>query len=411
MASLDTLTKKKEEAQILVSSIEKELKDIQSIKDSAIEIKKSISKDAKDYKKTVTTLNRINSSINDSIQKFNVKKTKITKSLRDVNRFYDLKYVPLAAKIEDPNSGLNAKIKNYNVLSRELDKIEKDCRTKYQEVKDDILQIKRSISQLKTIDSAIKKLAENSQKNDAVIKGKLNTVVSIEIHAKELKSTLDKILTESTSLNSTIKTHEESAQLSIDKISKHVNDSEYFKKKIEGIYDIAANTGRSGEFENRRNKLKIEVGKWETRIMVISFVILLLVIGLFLFQLSLQEWKIQDLKANFYLRYLLLSPIVYYLVFSANQHSKSQKLYDKYSFKTTLAMSVQHHIELLTSKEEFTSSIQIDNVLNFILDAFRKIYSEPYSDDDLKFRLKLANLELEIEKKMVEFLKKESHEK
>lgn len=144
--------------------------------------------------------------------------------------------------------------------------------------------------------------------------------------------------------------------------------------------------------------------------MVISFVILLLVIGLFLFQLSLQEWKIQDLKANFYLRYLLLSPIVYYLVFSANQYSKSQKLYDKYSFKTTLAIPVQHHIELLTSKEEFTSSIQIDNVLNFILDAFRKIYSEPYADDDLKFKLKLANLELEIEKKMVEFIKKERKE-
>lgn len=234
-------------------------------------------------------------------------------------------------------------------------------------------------------------------------------MIIVDREFNSLKISLDGVLLNSESLNATIKAHEKSAGLSIVKISNNVDVSEKFKKKIEAIYDIAAETGRSGEFENRRNKLKIEVGKWETRILIVSalLLLLLLVVGLFILQLGLQKWEIEELKANFYLRYLLLSPIVYYLVFISNQHSKHQKLYNKYSFKTTLAMSVQHHIELLTTKEVFATDLQINKVLDFVLDAFKKIYNEPYSDDDYKLKLKLASLELDIEKKMMKFIKQE----
>ena len=407
MATLDTLSKKKAEAHLLVETIKTEFEEIKVLKDSASDLIKSISVDAKDYKKTVTTLNRISNSVDSSIQTFNQEKTKITKSLREVDRFYNTKYLTLVSKIENPETGINAKIRDYSKLSRELNKIEKDCISKYTEVKNTIVEFRQNVRTLNTIDSSIKKLYDTSSKNGALIKSKLNEVAIIEKEAFGLKKKLDKILSDSEAVKTTIIAHEKNAGLSVEKISIDVDEAADLKEKIAGIYDIAAANGRSGEFENRRNKLKTEVSKWETRILVVSIILLSLVIGLFLLQLGLQDWKIQELKANFYLRYLLLSPIVYYLFFISSQHSKAQKLYDKYSFKTTLAMSVQHHIELLTSKKEFNGPEQIESVLGFVLEAFRKIYNEPYADDDYKMKLKLANLELDIEKKMIDFFKQE----
>ncbi len=70
-------------------------------------------------------------------------------------------------------------------------------------------------------------------------------------------------------------------------------------------------------------------------------------------------------------------------------------------------MSIKHHIELLVKQDLFIQEGQIEKVLDFVLDAFAKIYNEPYSDDDYKMKIKLVNIELELEKKMIEILKSE----
>jgi len=69
-------------------------------------------------------------------------------------------------------------------------------------------------------------------------------------------------------------------------------------------------------------------------------------------------------------------------------------------------MSIKAHIELLTQHEKFNDSERINKILDFVLEGFQRIYSEPYSEDDYKLKLKLANIEVDIEKRILESITK-----
>lgn len=407
MATNDTLASRKKQAEKLVSEIETELQAIGTFKNSAKNLISEISTDNKNYKKIVSSLNRINSNVQNSVDRFNNEKIKITQLLNQAEKFYNKQYIPLKQKIENSETGFKAKINEHNVLSKKLKSIENECNKKYSEVKTIITDLKKTVRELRTIDTSIRNLHTTISKNKIASETKLTEIIKLEKNSNLLNSKIVQLEKKSTTLFESIKTSEKKSLEKLDVIKTNLSTSDDTLKRIQEIYDIAAETGRSGEFENRRNKLKSEVGKWETRVLIASAALLISVIGLFILQLWLLNWKITDLKINFYLRFILLSPVIYYLIFCANQHSKTQKLYDKYSFKTTLAMSIKHHIELLIKQDLFIQKGQIEKVLDFVLEAFNKIYNEPYSDDDYKMKVKLANIELELEKKMIEFLKTE----
>lgn len=407
MAINDTLASRKKQAEKLVNEIENELKTIETYKSSAKDLISQISTDNKNYKKIISSLNRISGNIQNSVDRFNVKKAKVTQLLNQVERYYNKQYIPLKQKIENSETGFKAKLNEHNALSKKLKFIENECDKKYKEVKTIITEFKKTVRELRTLDTSIRNLHASTSKNKLESKTKLTEIIKLEKESNLLNSKIIQLEEKSTTLFESIKTSEKESLEKLDVIKINLSTSDDTLKRIQEIYDIAAETGRSGEFENRRNKLKNEVKKWETRVLISSIVLLVSVVGLFILQLWLLDWKIIDLKLNFYLRFILLSPVIYYLVFSVNQHNKIQKLYDKYSFKTTLAMSIKHHIELLIKQDLFIKEGQIKKVLDFVLEAFNKIYNEPYSDDDYKMKVKLANIELELEKKMIEFLKAE----
>jgi hypothetical protein len=405
MEPIDTLELRKKQADKLVNEIEAELKTASSYRSSVKKIVSEVSTDSKNYKKTINSLNSINRNIHTSIQKFNSEKTKINNLLKQADRFYNKQYLPLKEKIENPNSGFKVKINSHNSLSKKLKSIESECENRYSEVKIVITDFKKKVRELRTINTSIRNLHNSSSENKFETEKSLAEILKIEKKSITLNSNIVKLEKESSTLFKSIEISEKDSKESLIKIKDNLNISDNALKEIQQIYDIAAETGRSGEFENRRNKLKSEVKKWENRVLFSSSVLLLFVVGLFVFQLWLLNWELVDLKLNFYLRFILLSPVIYYLFFCANQHNKAQKLYDKYSFKTTLAMSIKHHIELLVKQDLFIQKGQIEKVLDFVLDAFTKIYNEPYSDDDYKMKIKLANIELDLEKKMIEILK------
>lgn len=179
-------------------------------------------------------------------------------------------------------------------------------------------------------------------------------------------------------------------------------------KDIQDIYEIAAETGLSGEFDKRRKHLKEALDKWEKRIVITTIVLLVVIVTMFIGQLWLYKWDIENhtFDINFYVRFLIASPIVYYLYFCSSQFSQTKKLHDRYSFKTTLAMSIKHHIELLTEQEKFNQEERINKILDFVLDGFTKIYSEPHNNEDYKLKLKLVNMEMKIEKRIIDSINK-----
>jgi hypothetical protein len=95
--------------------------------------------------------------------------------------------------------------------------------------------------------------------------------------------------------------------------------------------------GLKSDIEKKGDFYKKETQKWETRILISVVVLLLFLIALFILQLGLCQWKLEllNLQLSFYLRFLLTSPIIFYLSFCIKQHEKNRRIFNQYSDKST----------------------------------------------------------------------------
>lgn len=278
----------------------------------------------------------------------------------------------------------------------------------YQEVKNYATELKKRNKELRIIDTSIRKLFKNSSNRNTEISKIQSNIKTLELQITILHKELDRIFNTSKKNNETISILLKKSNKEYSEIEDIKADSEKILTEIQDIYEIAAETGLSGEFDKRRGQLKELIIKWEGRILFTSSFLLIMIIMMFILQLKLYNWDLTNhtFDINFYVRFLIVSPVVYYLYFCSNQFNQAKKLHDKYSFKATLAMSIKSHIELLTKHEKFDDKDRIDKILEFVLSGFQNIYSEPYSQDDYKMKLKLANIEVELEKRILETITK-----
>lgn len=408
MATNDTLKLKRNEANKIVE----EIKDKSQVIEENLKESKNILKQHEDNsaetKKLNTTLKRLVNSAEEVITKFRSERDKVSKLLTQVNNFYEKKYVPLLDKIEDENTGFRARLKQGTQFKNEINRIKESSKTQYDEVKKYATELRKSNRELTTIDSSIRKLFQNSiNKNNKV--NEINSHIS-ELNKRITKTheNLNKLFIESQKNEKVISELLAKSNEEFEHIKAIKADSEQLLNDIQEIYEIAAETGLSGEFDKRRKHLKESLGQWEKRIFITTSVLLLVIIIMYIGQLWLYKWDIENhtFDINFYVRFLIASPIVYYLYFCSSQYSQTKKLHDKYSFKTTLAMSIKHHIQLLTEHEKFNKDERINKILDFVLDGFQRIYTEPHTSDDYKLKLKLANMEMDIEKRLIESISK-----
>jgi hypothetical protein len=328
--------------------------------------------------------------------------------LSQVNTFYTNKYLPLTHQITDNETGFQAKIKSSKQAENEISKLKKLSAEQYAEVRNYANELRKKNREFIEVDHSIKRLLEDVTSKHKSVIDLHKSVDSLESKITIIQENLEKLYISSEEKEKTIS----SLLLESDngyKVIQHIKeDSASLLEEIQSIYEIAAETGLSGEFDKRGMDLKKLLRKWEGRILITSIILLAIIVLMFVCQLALYKWDLTNhtFDINFYIRFLIASPIVYYLYFCSSEYSQTKMLYDKYNFKTTLAMSIKHHLMLLTQHEKFGTDDRINKILEFILDGFRKIYSEPHTNEDYKLKLKLANLELDFEKKIIETITK-----
>lgn len=410
MTSIETLKHKREEANQIVSDIKSQSIQIElSVKEST-QLLKEIKVNSSGVKKTENVLNNLIENTNQTVQKFRSERDRISKLLTQVNSFYNNKYLPLAEKIDDKESGLKAVIRHSVSNRNETNKLKELSEGQYNQIKSYASLFKKMNAELKKIDQAIRTLHNESERKGLNISTRQTHVQQIEKNLNLKKNQLDKLFEKSKKTESEIAETLLHSNKVYNEIVSLKTKSEGILKDIQNIYEIAAETGLSGEFDKRRSFFATEVKKWDIRVTCSTAILFLIILLFFIGQLWIYEWDLtsKTFDLNFYVRFLLASPIVYYLFFCSNQYAKAKKLHDKYSFKTTLAMSIKQHIMLLLEQESFTNEENTEKILDFILHGFRKIYSEPDVDDDYKLKLKLSNMEIDIERKILKTLKNAS---
>lgn len=403
MSVLDSLNSKREEANKIVSEILEKSIELDKRLDESTKIINHLITNSKNSDGLNSSLKSTISSTNKTLERFRAEKTKVNTILKNVNSFYDKKYVPLLAKIEDKQIGFQAKLNNSKKETDEILKYKSIAINQYEEIKKIATDLKSKYPELKRLDTNIRKLAINATNDSNKTKSLKDSVQLLELKIKKTNTEIQALFKTSEKDSKEIQILLNNSNNDIENITKNSAESNKVLSEIQRIYDLAAQTGLSGEFERQKLQLSGQLKKWEFRIFLISIVLLISIISLFLLELKLYDWKLKSIDVNFYLRFILFSPIIYYLYFCTNQFGEAKKLYDKYTFKTTLAMSIQNHIKMLLDEEKFDVGAK-DKILEFVLNGFQKIYSEPYTENNLKIGLKLQNIEMNLEKKLFEKL-------
>ncbi len=406
----DDLISKKKQLDRTFEDVNKKHEKILQIKDNCDLLFKAIQSSTNNNKKIESSLSKIKATSEQILADLNKKKIEISSQFNNINNFFEKKYLPLIKKIDNPDSGFANRIEKTNNQYKEIEKTSQTVSKLYDEINKHVTEYRRITQNLKGLETSSQKIydfiVDKKPKIEEIYRIVSETEKSVKISYNEIK----RLLSESKKDNEIISQFKELSTSDYSEIQIKKEESDKLLLRIQEIYEIAAETGLSGEFENRRNYLKTEVVKWGKRLFITTVSLFISLLGLFVFQLYLYNWDIKghNFDLNFYVRFLIFSPVVYYLFFCASQHEKTKKLHDKYSFKTTLAVSIKSHIELLLSTKSFQTPEHIDSILNFIITGFDKIYKEPYSDDDYKLKLKLANIELDIENKILEKLTTEN---
>ncbi|WP_304953783.1 hypothetical protein [uncultured Alistipes sp.] len=401
-----SLEERRQKAVELVAEITVLKNSLNSIFKETNSLFSGIKSNDKIYKSLVEKLDIINKETATAIAGFKGDKNKIIKLLNEAEKFYKDKYAPLAAKYAIKKKEFVADTISADKERKKFEKLKRDCMSQYNEIVLLGKNYKARIIELKKIENAMQNLHRAAEQNKGKI-DKLQEAVTLAQKEATISNNNIKVLErECISLTKNIRAYAHESDVNNQKIVKLHRDSETKLAEIKRIYEIASETGLGGEFEKRRNSLNAEIKKWEIYILATSILLFVGIIGLFIFQLGINRWVLNaTFDLNFYVRFLIFSPVVYYLYFISIQYSKAKQLHDKYAFKVTLSMTIKSHIELLTQQGYFKEEKHLDQILGFVLDGFRNIYCEPNnSSDDYKMRIKLADVEIELQKKIIDKL-------
>ncbi|WP_289731412.1 hypothetical protein [uncultured Alistipes sp.] len=401
-----SLEERRQKAVELVAEITVLKNSLNSIFKETNSLFSGIKSNDKIYKSLVEKLDIINKETVIAIAGFKGDKNKIIKLLNEAEKFYKDKYSPLAAKYAIKKKEFVADTISADKERKKFEKLKRDCMSQYNEIVLLGKNYKARIIELKKIENAMQNLHRAAEQNKGKI-DKLQEAVTLAQKEATISNSNIKVLErECISLTKNIRAYARESDVNNQKIVKLHRDSETKLAEIQRIYEIASETGLGGEFEKRRNSLNAEIKKWEIYILATSILLFVGIIGLFIFQLGINQWVLNaTFDLNFYVRFLIFSPVVYYLYFISIQYSKAKQLHDKYAFKVTLSMTIKSHIELLTQQGYFKEEKHLDQILGFVLDGFRNIYCEPNnSSDDYKMRIKLADVEIELQKKIIDKL-------
>lgn len=202
---------------------------------------------------------------------------------------------------------------------------------------------------------------------------KINNVFT---QAEELKSKISGYDEETQAKAEKVKENEKVSSKKLSDIEKLNTQAETLLKDLEKTYQLAINTGLAGSFDNRKLQVQKEfVNSWSKKF-TISVIALCLLAALILgFTYMFNGFTLEPL---IFFRLGLLSPVVFYVGYSAVQYGKERSLLEKYAFKATVAASLESYTTILSNN--FNKKDNEKEILKFVIDSMTAIYKEPHEE-------------------------------
>jgi hypothetical protein len=344
------------------------------------------------------------------LQEYRAEQRKINKTLKAAETFYTEYFQPLQSKISDKKTGLKKALSEADSFRNELIRrkeriveVNSEFQSTLRQLRSKAISIKRiektAFDHEKSIDSVLKKTSKNltiTENHVTSMRDNLKT-------SKDLHREIESILKGSKDHLKIIVNIQKQSEISRDKINVFLEEANETNDKISDLYEIVTNKTMAGAFDERRKTLSTELDKWYGRVRILSIFWFLLIIIIFGVQMYGNGWSVNGLSYKFYLRFLYTAPIAYYLFFCVGQFGTIRKSHECYAFKTTIALSIEAHTELL--RRNFDLGTYEKDILDFSLESLRKIYDEPFYSERARENVDLRKQESKGEKRSFSLLR------
>lgn len=376
-----TLKARKEEAGKILNEINETSNKVEEIHQSIQNILLKATVEKGEINKNNRVLLDVINKSTDLINTYRAERDRIKTVTRQIDKFHQKSFTPLMAKIDDPQTGFKNKIKESETLLKESKAIKNHADNQLIRLRKLVNEYKAKIDSLRRIEKSIIQIdKEIKQKNNNISRiNELADVVKNQIVLK--KESVFKSEREVSRLEIQVQKNNSTVKDLLNKIKEYEEEAGKLLGKIRQFYKITSSTGLAGAFNERKKEYEIEFIKWQKKVFNSTIFLIILILALYLLHL-IQNWdKTIEYNADFYIRFLITSPLVFYLTFSANQHSKARKNHEKYSLRTTVALSIESHLELLANNPLYSKEKSVEKILDFILNTFNNLYKETLPEE------------------------------
>ncbi len=381
MSGNSTLKARREEASKIIDEINEVSQNADTIYKSIKSLLTEATLDKRNIDRNNKTLQDLINKSDKLIDAYRKERDRIKVITRQIDKFNNKSFYPLMDKINDPETGFKRKIKDSDLLYKEISKITDNANNQLERLKNLVDEYKSKINSLRTLERSIEKLHNEAKLygNNISSINKLADEIQVQISSK--KESIVQSEQEVSLLEKQVITDSSTISSILEKIKSYEIEANETLVKIKKVYEIASNTGLGGAFDARKKEYEKEYKKWQKYVLGSTIALAVIVITLYIVHLC-QFWgKTPEYNADFYIRFLLTSPLIYYLTFCASQHNKAKKNHEKYSLRTTVALSIESHLELLANNPQYSEKDNIDKILDFILNTFNNLYKETLTSE------------------------------
>ena len=326
--------------------------------------------------------------INDEINAKNLEGERIINAIRLFNQTFE-GYVK---SITDEATGFQATINFVEKIKADIAKIYDEAGDLNKKLKDNIVTYEVSIKSLKNIETSIQTLYDQATDPEEGIEVKLKYINTTKSQVDDLYSKIKQSHTVSGELEGKIKTLHDASVKNASQIETAKTDSEDKRNKIGEIYNIVANLSRGGMFDKARGSFEGQQSLWLK--FLVGSVLITTGVAIWITYLFYDKSLSANPVANVIIRYAILSPLIFAIIFCGRQYKLSRTSFEKYTFKTVLSLSLEADITVMQNR--FPDKKNESLILESTLEKLTKLYDEPYYDEITKLKYKVIQDEIKF---------------
>lgn len=384
MSDLQTVKRSRKLAQELVETIQKDAFEVKNAKDKLESIlvtletykdkEKEIGASVEKINSTLAQVEKDEKRINDLLEKAKENNSRI-------ETYYETVFLPLKGEVEDEEDGLQACIDDYSEKWNVLNKKHDEIVTLHESCEILTAKYEKYLEQIDRFENTYNEIYDRIYDDEDGIETVLSHIRGVKNQVDDLYDKVVQNQRDSNEIKNKIEGFESEAKSKLKSIKEVDIEAVRLKDKIDEIYGIATVNGQGGYFDKTKKELIDYRNMWMV-ILFASVVVTVIVAVYITISFKAKEISFSDNEtANLIIRYSLLSPLIYVIVFCGKQFKIARLSVEQYTYKTVVSFSLESEIHFLQDKFGKNNA----KIMEFALNNLDKLYTEPFHDDQKEF--------------------------